>query len=503
MKRPLHQTIILGIAYAIAGFIFLGSLADTLSNAVSLITPPVTTAGSVLLAGAWLIAEILIRRRALPWIASGGQQVAIKSLGLKPRLALLGALVFLWIPRVFSNPAAGQQPNPTAAPIAGEPAPEDRPTHPTPPIDASAGDEDQEAAEAPTSPLPQLSLQNICLQGDTVWPDDEWKPVYGLEREEFGTFVAIFSMEGQPTFAFASRNGTLATRTSMAETVSTWPNAHSNVVSGLEFSPDGSFLYSASFDRRVRKWSISDGVIVRLEPTNPDAMPARVLSTDLAFPYMALALENGAIKTIDASDLSPVDYLPNAHLAQVWSLAFSPNNEYLVSGGADNTVFVWSFDAGHIKDRTALRSIIPSRGNGVVTSVAVADYGGQAVVAVAADPGYISIHSVASDSLNSHPLAVGSEIWATAFSPDGTILAVGTQSGTVHLFSTEDLINHQQSAPPAKSTRLEIASTFTNQDPTSRITSLAFSAAGDYLAIGYSKGISVWTVCPGKPGAED
>lgn len=103
-KEPWYQTFIDRtykiLAGVLAGVLALGVLLDALSNAIVLITPPVTYFCTALIALAWIVVEILLWQRQVSWLAKDGPSVNIKRIGNSTRLYLLGVILLLWIPRL-------------------------------------------------------------------------------------------------------------------------------------------------------------------------------------------------------------------------------------------------------------------------------------------------------------------------------------------------------------------------------------------------------------------
>jgi hypothetical protein len=98
MNVPLHQRALIWLIYASAGFIAFGTLLDAVSNAITLITPLITYVASSVLVSLWLFLEIRLNKRGLKWIVQGGEEIRIRKLGLRPRLAFLGIVMLLWTP---------------------------------------------------------------------------------------------------------------------------------------------------------------------------------------------------------------------------------------------------------------------------------------------------------------------------------------------------------------------------------------------------------------------
>ena len=117
MNRPPHQRLFLGVTWALAGVIALGSLLDAVSNAISLVTPTRAVIVSVVVLLLWFALEHRIRRQPLDWAGEDGTLVRIKGLGWSIRIGLMGALMLLWLPVVIPAP---RNPVPPAARVLYE-----------------------------------------------------------------------------------------------------------------------------------------------------------------------------------------------------------------------------------------------------------------------------------------------------------------------------------------------------------------------------------------------
>jgi uncharacterized protein (TIGR03437 family) len=102
--------------FVLWGMLAFGELLGSLHHAITLITPLLTLWGSVVIFGAWLAAELLVRRLPIHWMATGGNKIRITSLGPSVRLGVVGIVVLLWLPRVF-HPALGSDNERRAEPI--------------------------------------------------------------------------------------------------------------------------------------------------------------------------------------------------------------------------------------------------------------------------------------------------------------------------------------------------------------------------------------------------
>ncbi|USR92549.1 serine/threonine protein kinase [Phormidium yuhuli AB48] len=178
-----------------------------------------------------------------------------------------------------------------------------------------------------------------------------------------------FSAHPQAVFSIAvSPNGQLLATTGDDNAIKIWEmpqgnllatwDGHYDDVHHLQFSPGGDVLATAGRDGRVKIWDMTHTSNQSLRDRN--STPLRILE---------------------------------AHRGEVRSLAFSPNNRFLVTAGADGKVNLWDWQTG--------------------------DY----------------LQTLVSGT---------SEIWSVAISPDGETLATGSKDGTVELVNVRSGRRHRQ-----------------------------------------------------------
>lgn len=104
MKKPWYQkAITVYIPWIVTGFVFIGSLLDTIVNSIELITPQITIYGTALVVLVFAAAKTILPRRPFEWLTEDGQTVRLKSIGIGPTLALVGIFIALWIPRISNT----------------------------------------------------------------------------------------------------------------------------------------------------------------------------------------------------------------------------------------------------------------------------------------------------------------------------------------------------------------------------------------------------------------
>ncbi|CAI8588932.1 unnamed protein product [Vicia faba] len=129
---------------------------------------------------------------------------------------------------------------------------------------------------------------------------------------------------------------------------------HQSEVNCIKWDPTGTLLASCSDDSTAKIWSMKQDTLihdfrehskeiytVRWSPTGPGTNnPNKKL-------VLASASFDSTVKLWDV-ELGKLIYNLNGHRDGVYSVAFSPNGEYLVSGSPDKSIHIWSLNDGKI-----------------------------------------------------------------------------------------------------------------------------------------------------------
>ncbi|MGE5249391.1 MAG: hypothetical protein ACM3QS_04180 [Bacteroidota bacterium] len=190
---------------------------------------------------------------------------------------------------------------------------------------------------------------------------------------------------------------------------------HTDMIGKLRFSPDGSRLYSASHDTRVRVWDMDGNEVFAFQPTGANDMPNEVLGIGISPDGKVLATIpfDGPVKLWNAQDGSLIRQLGGTGAFDTADIVFSPDGQ-LVAADTATGLFLWK-----TADGTELLG-----GNPGINSMAVAfspdgrflaygEIGKKSVIVLAAPGGKEKIRT-----LEGHTAPVGELI----FSPDGSRL---------------------------------------------------------------------------------
>jgi len=121
------------------------------------------------------------------------------------------------------------------------------------------------------------------------------------------------------------------------------PALHTDRVAGLSFSPDGTTLGSASYDRTVCLWDLKTGQ-PRWRVPVAVAKNARGWMTCISFSpdgtTLACAADDGLVRIWDSASGHQLRVLRGSELP-VYGVSFSPDGKTLAGASNDNTIHLW------------------------------------------------------------------------------------------------------------------------------------------------------------------
>jgi ribosome assembly protein 4 len=114
---------------------------------------------------------------------------------------------------------------------------------------------------------------------------------------------------------------------------------HQQLVNHIAFSPDGRFVASASFDKKVKLWCGKTGRFLATLTGHVGAVYQVTWSADSQF--IGSASKDSTVKVWAVKDTKKALHTLAGHEDEVYSLDWSPNGTQLASGSKDRTIKIW------------------------------------------------------------------------------------------------------------------------------------------------------------------
>ena len=201
-------------------------------------------------------------------------------------------------------------------------------------------------------------------------------------------------------------------------------SGHKTSILAVGYSPDGKLIVTTSRDSVARLWA-QDGQLLHVFEDAGD-------SYGVAFhphrPLMATTNLDGSLKLWNTTDKTLVQTI-QAHTGPVWDVTFhSDGAEFLVSGGADQTVKVWDL-AG------TLLNTLPGHQSGVLR---VAMHATKQLILSTGLDNIAKVWTLDGQLLSTLTAATsGGSLWSGAFNPTGDTIAIGGDDRMVQLWQPD------------------------------------------------------------------
>ncbi|BAY13587.1 serine/threonine-protein kinase [Calothrix sp. NIES-2098] len=218
-------------------------------------------------------------------------------------------------------------------------------------------------------------------------------------------------------------------------------SGHSQAVKSVAYSPDGKILATASDDRIIKLWDINQLQEICTLVGHSHAVKSVAFSPDGHI--LASGSWDKTVKLWDVNTGKEISTL-TGHQLQVSSVAFSPQGQLLASASFDRTICLWQLPTTEmlLKDRQAIgefknRPDCTLVGNlsghaWAVLTVAFSPDG--KILATGSDDNTIKLWEVNTGQVITTLLGHSWSVVAVAFTPDGTTLISASRDRTVKLW---------------------------------------------------------------------
>ncbi|GAA4554235.1 NB-ARC domain-containing protein [Streptomyces collinus] len=255
----------------------------------------------------------------------------------------------------------------------------------------------------PPPDLPYRALRRT-LAGHT-------QPVTSVTISSDGTWIAS-----------ASADGTTRTWDATTGEEQLIITGHEESVTSVAISPDGTWLATTSGDQTARIWDATDGTLRNTLTGHSASVTSVAISPDGT--WLATTSGDRTVRIWDATDGTLRNTL-TGHTYHVNSVAISPDGTWLATAGGDTTVRIWDVDTG--QERFALQGHSVS-----VLEVTISPDG--TWLATAGGDGRILIRDAVNGEVRDTLDHGGGAAWSVIISPDKTRLFSCSDNGAIRIY---------------------------------------------------------------------
>ena len=122
-------------------------------------------------------------------------------------------------------------------------------------------------------------------------------------------------------------------------------SGHSSRVTSVAWSPNGTYLASASYDKTIRLWNATNGQHIQTYRGHSGRVNVVAWSPDGR--HFVSASDDGSVHIWNTTSKNPI-FIFNEHAGNVTAVAWSPDGSRIASAGINKVVLVWETVTGRV-----------------------------------------------------------------------------------------------------------------------------------------------------------
>ncbi|MEA5626152.1 serine/threonine-protein kinase [Nostoc sp. UHCC 0251] len=273
-----------------------------------------------------------------------------------------------------------------------------------------------------------------CKTQNFKLPNPPWRCLHTLTGHS-GTLSSVNALAISPdshTLASGSDDNTIKLWDLNTKKVLASLSGHSQAVKSVAFSPDGQILATASDDKTIKLWQVETLKEICTLLGHSHAVKSVAFSPDGQI--LASGSWDKTIKLWDVNTGTEICTI-TGHQLQVNSVAFSPQGQLLASASYDRTIRLWQIEGSQreIQNRPCYSLLSTLSGHAwAVLTVAFSPDG--KILATGSDDNTIKLWEVNTGQLISTLVGHSWSVVAVAFTADGETLLSASWDKTVKLW---------------------------------------------------------------------
>jgi WD40 repeat protein len=261
----------------------------------------------------------------------------------------------------------------------------------------------------------------------TVWEVDQWAVVRRIRGVRVWAYSGTldFSPDSKALAIGDADHHLQVIDLASGNTSFNIPEAHSEGITAVAWSPNGSVIASGSgySDSSIRLWDAASGKVIGAMEGHTSWICQLIFSTDGQRLYSASA--DQTIRIWDVGQRRRLGTL-RGNIHEVTGISLSPDGTTLASTCKDGVVAFWSALPRPEEELPRLIAL-----GGFVWPAFAPD----SRVLAAPRAGTVSLFDVTTSKEIEQLPALGTDVWMVAYSPNGTLLVSGSRSGRIRVWS--------------------------------------------------------------------